>query len=359
MLALSGMSRTQEITDLTVCRGVFAAWVFIYHVDLYLDFSRWLGPAADLVRHGYLGVDGFFILSGLILGRVYVPPPATVRAALLFWGRRLARLYPVHLATIVIMAALVLGGRYGGVAAHDPSRFSLLSLVENLALVQGWGATSFGQWNYPSWSISSEWAGYLLFPLIAGLVAYFEIIVAAQFLIIAFAAVGLITYLHGYSLNISFGAGLLRFFPEFIAGVATARCVPRIADNAPLRVLVGMGTGLAVLAAALGFDLFVVVGIWLVLYSLAMRADAERPPMLHGTGWLRWFGLLSYAFYMSFAVIELILTRLFATPAAHAWLFALGMLGGTLALAMALHFAVERPARRAIDRWLDAQAAHR
>src|SRR5579862_2678762 len=121
------MNTKQELTDLTTCRAVFALWVFIYHVDLHLDFSRFLGPAADLIRHGYLGVDGFFILSGLILARVHpefigdlkyyetgrhdpkfrLPSIPTLGR---FWGKRLARIYPVHLASIIILAILVGAG---------------------------------------------------------------------------------------------------------------------------------------------------------------------------------------------------------------------------------------------------------
>jgi peptidoglycan/LPS O-acetylase OafA/YrhL len=336
------MRQTAELTDLTVCRGVFAAWVFIYHVDLYLNVAGALGPAADLVRHGYLGVDGFFILSGLILGRVYTPPPPSLRDSLIFWGRRLARLYPVHLATLLLLGALVLSGRQAGLAAHDPQRFSLVSLAENLALIQGWGVASIGQWNYPSWSISSEWAGYLVFPLLGSMFAY----------------LGLIAYLHGYNLNLAFSAGLVRFFPEFIIGVASARTVPRVADNAPKTWFVSVGAALAVICAAFGADFGAVFGLWLVLYTLTMQADAELPPLLRGTGWLRAFGLLSYSFYMSFAVIELILTRLLTTPSDHKLTFALGMLGGTLVLSLALYFAVERPARRLIDGWLDALRPH-
>jgi peptidoglycan/LPS O-acetylase OafA/YrhL len=351
------MRQTAEITDLTVCRGLFAGWVFVYHVDLYLQDSAALGPAADLVRHGYLGVDGFFLLSGLILGRVYMPPPVAFGAMLVFWGRRLARLYPVHLATLALLGLIVLAGRDAGVAAHEPARFSGLSLVQNLALVQGWGVAAVGQWNYPSWSISTEWAGYLAFPVLAWLVAYFEAIVALQIVIVAFTALGLIAYLHGYNLNLAFSAGLLRFFPEFIIGLATARIVPKIADNAPLRLFLVVGAALILVCAALGADFGAVLGLWLVLYALTMQADAERPPLLRGTGWLRGFGRLSYSFYMSFAVVELLLVRLLGTPAAHPAAFALGMAAGTLALALALHFFVERPARRLIDGWLDARHA--
>jgi peptidoglycan/LPS O-acetylase OafA/YrhL len=348
------MNKTAEITDLTVCRGIFAAWVFIYHVDLYLGLSRVLGPARDVIRHGYLGVDGFFILSGLIIGRVYVPPPTSLRPILLFLGRRLARLYPVHLATLALLAALVIGGRLSGLPAHDPERFSGLSLVENLFLIQGWGVASIGQWNYPSWSISSEWAGYLAFPLLGWLIAYFEALVSLQIILVMFTALGLIAYLHGGQLNLAFSVGLYRYFPEFIAGLAAARTVPRVADNAPKRTMLAIGAALVLIFAAIGADFGAVLALWLVLYTLVLQADAELPRMLRGTFWLRGLGLISYSFYMSFAVIELVLTRLLATPAHHPLLFATGMLAGTLALALTLYTLIERPARRLIDHRLDA-----
>ena len=133
------MNTKQELTDLTVCRAVFALWVFVYHVDLYLNFSRFLGPAADLIRHGYLGVDGFFILSGLILARVhpefngYVNPKEafaapglklpSIRAVSCFLSKRLARLYPVHLATIVILAVPTSGPPNAG-RVFPPTRKS-------------------------------------------------------------------------------------------------------------------------------------------------------------------------------------------------------------------------------------------
>ena len=69
-----------------------------------VDFSAWLGPFSGLIRHGYLGVDGFFILSGLILARVHPELSRSAKGAFKFWGKRLARIYPVHLATLLILA---------------------------------------------------------------------------------------------------------------------------------------------------------------------------------------------------------------------------------------------------------------
>lgn len=363
------MNTKQELTDLTICRAIFAAWVFTYHVDLYLNFSKWLGPFADLIRHGYLGVDGFFLLSGLILARVHpelggkalyeaLPKfrPPMLTECMKFWGKRLARVYPVHLATLVILAVLVGGGMLLGWAPRDPARFGAASLLQNLFLVQGWGGSSQGAWNYPSWSVSTEWAGYLLFPFLWYLLVYFGTMVAAQTAIVGFAVIGLVFVNHGHNLNLTFADGLFRFFPEFIAGMATARFVHLCADYAGVRRVVFVaGVIFSVLWAALGVDLLVVVGLWLVMFAFLMQADTGLPTILGSRPVLHWLGQLSYSFYMSFAIAELLLAQCFRRmgwpPANHGLLFAGGMLAITFALAVFLHIAIENPCRRAANRW--------
>ena len=133
------MNARTEITDLTVCRAFFAAWVFAYHVDLYLNFSAWLGPFSGLIRRGYLGVDGFFMLSGLILARVHPELSRSMKGALKFWGKRLARIYPVHFVTLLIFGVILFAGVTQGVAPRDPGHFTFSAFLQNLFLVHGWG----------------------------------------------------------------------------------------------------------------------------------------------------------------------------------------------------------------------------
>jgi peptidoglycan/LPS O-acetylase OafA/YrhL len=367
------MSTKQNLTDLTICRAVFAAWVFIYHVDLYLNFSRFLGPLANWVRHGYLGVDGFFMLSGLILARVHTEllgdtaayieggrPQAfqlpSVNLICRFWGKRLARLYPVHLASIIILAVLVGLGMFHGWTPNHPSRFDASSLVQNLLLVQGWGGSPHGSWNYPSWSVSTEWAGYLVFPILWYLIGYFGSLVAFQIVLVGFTSIGLVFVLNGYNLNLTFADGWYRFFPEFIMGMASARTVHIWADYTPVRrTFFVAGILLAVIGAAAGVDLLALVGIWLILYMFVMQNDAELPAVLGWRPVLDWFGRRSYAFYMTFAIAELLMSQYFQrhgwTPASHSLSFAVGMVVITLALAVTLYALVETPCRRLGDRW--------
>ncbi len=218
------MDTRQEISDLTCCRGLFAAWVFIYHVNLHAQFS--LGPAARLIQRGYLGVDGFFVLSGLILARVHPELSRSTATARRFWGKRLARVYPVHLAIIVLLSVLLLAGLSAGIAPQDPTRFTLGSLIENLLLIQGWGLGDGWSWNYPSWSVSTEWAGYLLFPFLWFGLGLCNAVVLGQIAIICFPVLGLVAFVSGHGLNVSLVDALPRFLPEFIWGMCTARLVP-------------------------------------------------------------------------------------------------------------------------------------
>ena len=370
------MNAKQELTDLTICRALFAAWVFIYHVDLYLNFSRFLGPAADLVRHGYLGVDGFFILSGLILARMHTEMKwdgvyysigltrypkfrlPSIAAVCRFWGKRLARIYPVHLATILILAMLAALGTLHGWIPRDPSRFDASSLLQNLLLVQGWGGSTQGAWDYPSWSVSTEWAGYLLFPILWYLMTYYSMIVSLQILITGFAALGLVFVMHDHNLNLTFAEGLFRFFPEFLIGMATTRLVHVWADYNGFRwASLTAGCVIVVIAAILGVDLLAVPGIWLILFAFLMQADAGWPAILGQRPALCWLGRRSYAFYMTFAISELLMCQYFRhngwVPARHGLVFATGMLVITLALATTLYATVETPCRRLADRWLE------
>ncbi len=354
------MTRRRELTDLTACRALFALWVFAYHVNLQVGYTGWLGPLAPVITHGYLGVDGFFILSGLLLTRVDQGIPLTMRGAARFWGKRLARIYPVHLAVIVLLGAVFLAGKAAGVTPREPARFSGEALLCHLLLVQGWGTLNHWAWNYPSWSISTEWAGYLMFPL---LIAASRTFYQAAFVIclpLCFMVLALIAEVFG-GLNLTFGASLLRFFPEFVAGMATAVFIPLIADEAPNRMIALIGGLVALFFAATGHDAMAVLGLWLMLFGFGMQGDAGLPACLGTIRPLRAMGVLSYAFYMSFAPAELMTAQLFrhlGIARAAAPLAVAGTLVAlTAGLAVLLHLLVEKPARIAFNRGLDPERA--
>src|SRR5262249_39676380 len=97
-------SERPEIRALTGIRGFAAVWVVLFHLQwqgMYQAFPR-LEAIRPLVDRGYLGVDLFFILSGFILTWNYGEALADWRPRehVRFEIVRLARIYPVHLATL-------------------------------------------------------------------------------------------------------------------------------------------------------------------------------------------------------------------------------------------------------------------
>ena len=109
------------LSDLTAVRGLLALWVFAYHANLHLHFAGF----GSLVGRGYLGVDGFFILSGLVLAHRHPRPVQTVAAYGRFWWRRVVRLYPTALAMLMLLGAGAVAGaiKRGAAAQCLPCRW--------------------------------------------------------------------------------------------------------------------------------------------------------------------------------------------------------------------------------------------
>jgi peptidoglycan/LPS O-acetylase OafA/YrhL len=259
---------------------------------------------------------------------------------------------------MIILAVLVGTGLALGFSPRDPQRFTWTGLAANLLLLQGWGVGPQLSWNYPSWSVSTEWAGYLAFPFLWKYFGTWRTVIPGQILVVCFPILGLLAYqLAGNSLNMTYALALPRFFVEFIIGMTTMRLVPLNADMMPSRILAWVALGaLAMLAGLTDFDIASLVALWIILAALMMRADAERAPVFGRTQVFLLLGRLSYSFYMSFGTVELILAQLFRhegwDPAVETLPYAAAMTVLTLALAVILHNLVEVPARRLADKWL-------
>lgn len=160
-------------------RGICAIGVALFHLNLAGHFYD-----APIIRHGYLFVDFFFVLSGFVITHAYAGRVAS-GAASHFLIRRIGRLWPLHLAVLSAFIALEVikwgleqqGVSYGRAAwtrDADP-----LSLISNAALVHAWGVHPYLTWNNPSWSISVEVAAYLAFAVTFAFAARQSILIAA------------------------------------------------------------------------------------------------------------------------------------------------------------------------------------
>jgi len=140
-------------------RGLSALMVVLFHAN----FSPLLYDL-PIIRHSYLFVDFFFVLSGFIMYYNYgrLTDTAAFRE---FIGMRFFRLYPLHFALLMIFVAanalyaFIRGTGHGTPAASGDNGFDL---ILNLLLLNGLDIRP-PSFNTPSWSISTEFWTYVLF----------------------------------------------------------------------------------------------------------------------------------------------------------------------------------------------------
>ena len=171
---------TGEIRALTALRGLAAMAVVLQHFSATAQILA-AHPIPSLVPHGYMAVDFFFVLSGFIMAYTYLdnflvsihtgPAPRLhlLRVHRDFLARRVARVLPLHIATLLLFVGL--GMLTARLLGHDlfTGRFERplflpFDLPANILLLQTFRIGE--NINGPSWSISVEFIAYLVFPLL-------------------------------------------------------------------------------------------------------------------------------------------------------------------------------------------------
>ncbi|MFC5411063.1 acyltransferase family protein [Larkinella bovis] len=158
------------LTTLTPLRGIAALLVVIFHSNLML--APFINPAITLfVQNGWLWVDFFFVLSGFVLSHAYGAnfqekvSWANYRKYLL---ARFARVYPLHFLTLwaAVAVILVIRSMADGLAPFFQIIFGLDTIPACLLLIQSLHLYGTAPLNTPSWSLSTEWWVYMIFPLL-------------------------------------------------------------------------------------------------------------------------------------------------------------------------------------------------
>ena len=149
-------------------RGVAAMIVVAFH--LLETYSK--GPAYQVLNHGYLAVDFFFVLSGFVIGYAY--DDRWNRMSLKgFFKRRLVRLHPMVIMGSLIGALFFYFGAaafpvIAGVQWWKVLLICLLGCTMLPALpswdIRGWGETN--PLNGPSWSLLYEYIANILYALV-------------------------------------------------------------------------------------------------------------------------------------------------------------------------------------------------
>jgi peptidoglycan/LPS O-acetylase OafA/YrhL len=312
-------------------RGLAALCVVIHHFVISKPLSELLQNKAwvdcAFFVNSWLFVDLFFVLSGIVISLSYVQSDFGSFGFREYVTRRLARIYPMHIVTLLAFLvfrlarlSLVGVGLLHAVPPEMPVN-NAYSFFVNVLLLQALGFVDYLSWNAPSWSISAEFYTYLVFGLVvifaqkikdAGVIYVLSaVLVSASLLIIVFV-------LHKESMDFHYDFGVVRCVFSFFLGVLAVRIVASVpaATSPLLQTVWQFGAAIAAITAVCIVGNFPAVGfvapaIFAVLLGSLMAFPARMLPLLLSIRPLVWLGKRSYSIYMVHAFV-LVLIEYFA-----------------------------------------------
>jgi len=213
-------------------RGVAAILVVIFHIfEAFNEGSRF----KQIINHGYLAVDFFFLLSGFVVAYAYDDRWGKL-TQWEFYKRRLIRLQPMVIMGMIIGAIFyyfqasnvfpqIAGMEVWKVILTMVIGFTLLPIPPSLE-IRGWG--EMHPLDGPAWSLFFEYIGNILYALFFRkfsntVLTIFVLIFAAMLInLTVFGPKG--DVIGGWSLNLEqMNIGFTRLLYPFFAGVLLSR----------------------------------------------------------------------------------------------------------------------------------------
>ena len=356
------LERAGHRADLEGLRGLAILLVVLFHAGV------------GVLAGGFVGVDVFFVLSGFFITGMLVREFSRDGAIDLndFYGKRALRLLPVLLVVLAATLAAV-------TLLYAPiDRAAVASTARPVALYSAnieFARTSvnyFGSGDNPflhTWSLAVEEQFYLVWPLLFVLVAAIydrkagegtdPETAARRRLLIGIGVIGAGSLVASLVLTRASQSWAFFGMPtriwEFAVGGALALRMEHPAEANPRAGTILQWLGLAALGlAVLTYDAMTpypgIAALLPVLGAAGFIVGGERAPdstvsRALSAGWLRWFGALSYAWYLwhwPLVGVGGVLDPTIGVVGKLLWSAA------ALALAWLTHRMIERPAR---ERW--------
>lgn len=373
-------------------RGVAALMVVIFH--LFETYSK--GPAFQIVNHGYLAVDFFFVLSGFVIGYAYDDRWDKMTT----WGffkRRLTRLHPMVIVGTLVGAALFFyaGTIFPNTLKVEGWKFALC-LVMGLFMIpcgpgldiRGWAETN--SFNGPNWTLTLEYIGNILYAFVfrhlpkIGLAilcvccAFFTLDLTMGWNVFGLLPQAQYNVIGGWSLTPDqIYIGFSRLLYPFLCGLLISRILPghRTESNpsgSPIHLRGGFWWCSLVIVILLAIPciggkqgvpdgLYQAVTI-LILFPLIVLAGAgSKTTDPKSTAVCKWLGEISYPIYIThYPLIYMQMDFAAQHPDAPLWqhvMVAIGVLFMSIVIARGLFKFYDEPVREWLkEHWLKRKA---
>ncbi len=345
------MQTPDRFHSLDALRGVAALSVVFWHWQHFGVGNPWPDALFPFYVSGWRAVDLFFVLSGFIFFWLY---GERISSGAMDWRTffvlRMSRLYPLHFATLLVVAAgqwiyIEANGRPFVYLWNDAWHFFL-----NLLFAQKWGLEQRFSFNGPSWSVSVE------------VLLYAAFFVALRWLPMRAVPIAMLAFIgleapdhdfNRYCLGIFFVGGLTYLAYRQLVGRLWVERFLRVA------VLLAWGVTLVSVRTDITLDAFMPTPGWserfavtflfpLTVLYLAL-AETRRGSLWRKAAWLGDISYSSYLLHFPLALVGVLLfpRAWFASPIALLLFFAV-----LIPLSLASHQYFEMPAQRWMrQRW--------
>ncbi|WP_420142573.1 acyltransferase family protein [Sphingomonas sp.] len=341
--------------SIDILRGLAAISILVFHYTHFtmgngalaiaperLDTVPILRDLGWLRANGALAVQLFWTISGFVFMNVYAGEAVGART---FFVNRLARLYPLHLLTLLIVAAVqaVSMGRFGPFLIYPDN--SAAEFVRHLFFASAWWDAQRLSFNGPVWSVSVEILIYLAF--------WAYVRVTRPSLLTAGVLAGVFLLLSAATQNLIFLCGAF-----FFAGAAGYACfvLTPVRSRGMLAVFWGLVLivwTLALLSGRIDRLPLTIRLVGLFVPALLLLASGELMGLQPFFKRLRTVGDITYSTYMWHTPLQMLFLLgagfgLYPVTIALGGGFFLAYLLVVIAFAYTSYRMIERPAQAAV-----------
>jgi peptidoglycan/LPS O-acetylase OafA/YrhL len=320
---------THRYAALDGLRGVAAYSVVISHYGATVLFDGLISQV------GQIGVMLFFVISGLLMGRLYMKSPFSGAAVRDFYVKRIARVIPLYY--LVVFASFTL----------FMTRHSVWPLfyVSDADL---WRYAFFWQGRNILWTVPVEVQFYALFPVFWWV--FSKIGTAVAFLILTVCAVVALTGFTGWPIVIG-------FLPFFMAGLLISMVdLPYSKVFEPLLICALVALVIALPKVSVAFGILP-TGLWnspvyllLIPTTVLLALNSRWADAVLGSRAATFAGTISYSVYLLHMPAHFVLRQLHIYEISPL-LFICIALVGTTAVSWLSFTLIENPSRR----WVTAR----